>query len=100
MNVNTVNSASRFAERVAELLEKVEFKRAVKPADREAVYRLQCEVCRRQHLLNARLEGRLYDEAYDDSANGCSTMTLIEGELASTARIHVGADERALFPPP
>jgi N-acyl amino acid synthase FeeM len=98
MSVNEINGTSRFAERIARLLEKVEFRRAVRPADREAVYRLRYEAYRRQNLLNPRLVGRLYDEVYDESLNGCSTMTFIDGELASTIRVHVGAHEDAILP--
>jgi hypothetical protein len=40
----------------------------------------------------------LYDEVYDASPNSLTTMTTIDGELASTVRVHVVADEEAVSP--
>ncbi len=98
MDGNGAHDTSRFADRVARLLEKVEFRRAERAADREAVYRLRYEAYSRQNMLSASFEGRLYDEVYDECPNGCTTMTFVEGELASTVRVHVGADEDAILP--
>ncbi|HEX9169117.1 MAG TPA: hypothetical protein VF886_09355, partial [Roseiarcus sp.] len=51
-----------------------------------------------QNLLNQRLEAMLYDEVYDQGPNQLTTMTYIDGELASTVRVHVIADEAAVSP--
>ena len=40
----------------------------------------------------------LYDEAYDESPNSLTTLTYIDGELASTVRVHVVDNEAAVSP--
>jgi hypothetical protein len=98
MYVQVSSEARRFADRVAEMLERVEHRPAICEADREAAYRLRYEAYLRQNLLNERLEATLYDEIYDQSPNSLITMTHIDGELASTVRVHVIADGAAVSP--
>src|ERR1700690_3985712 len=98
MYVQVSGQARRFAERVAEMLERVEHRPAISEADREAAYRLRYEAYLRQNLLNQGVEAMLYDDVYDTSPNSLTTMTYIEGELASTVRVHVIADEAAVSP--
>jgi hypothetical protein len=62
MYVQASGHAQRFADRVAEMLDRVEHRLAVCQADREAAYRLRYEAYLRQNLLNQRLEAMLYDE--------------------------------------
>jgi hypothetical protein len=98
MDVYALGHSSRFADRVAKMLEHVDYRPAVRLADREAAYRLRYEAYLRENLLNPRLDAILYDEIYDKSPNSLTTMTYIEGELASTVRVHVIADEVAVSP--
>jgi hypothetical protein len=98
MSIQASGHAPRFADRVAEMLERVEHRPAMCEADREAAYRLRYEAYLRQNLLNERLDAMLYDEVYDKSPNSLITMTYIEGELASTVRVHVITDEAAVSP--
>ena len=98
MYVQVSGHAPRFADRVAEMLERVEHRPAISQADREAAYRLRYEAYLRQNLLNQRLDAMLYDEVYDKSPNSLISMTYIEGELASTVRVHVVTDEAAVSP--
>ena len=98
MYVQASGHAPRFADRVAKMLERVEHRPANCQADREAAYRLRYEAYLRQNLLNERLDATLYDEVYDKSPNSLITMTYIDGELASTVRVHVIGDEAANRP--
>jgi hypothetical protein len=98
MDVYVSGHASRFADRVAAMLERVKHRPAVSRADREAAYRLRYEAYLRQNLLNERLDSMLYDEVYDESPNSLTTITHIDGELASTVRIHVVNNEAAVSP--
>jgi len=98
MDVHVSGHAPRFADRVAAMLERVEHRPAISRADREAAYRLRYEAYLRENLLNERLDSTLYDEAYDESPNSLTTMTYIDGELASTVRVHVVHDEAAVSP--
>lgn len=77
MYVDALSHLPRFADRVAKMLERVEHRAALSSADREAAYRLRYEAYLRENLLNQRV---------------------IDGELASTVRVHVVADEEAVSP--
>ena len=68
MYVQVSGRAPRFADRVAEMLERVEHRPAICQADREAAYRLRYEAYLRQNLLTERLDATLYDEVYDKSS--------------------------------
>jgi hypothetical protein len=98
MDVHGLGHSLRFADRAAKMLEHVEYRPALCRADREAAYRLRYEAYLRQNLLNPRIDAILYDEIYDKSPNSLTILTYIEGELASTVRLHVMADEAAVSP--
>lgn len=98
MDAHVSGEASRFADRVAKMLERVEHRAAIRLADREAAYRLRYEAYLKQNLLSERVDSMLYDEAYDESPNSLTTLTYIDGELASTVRMHVLNDEAAVSP--
>lgn len=98
MHVHASGHSSRFADRAAKLLERVEHRPALCDADREAAYRLRYEAYLRQNLLNPRVKAMLYDEVYDESPNSLTTLTYIDGELASTVRLHALADEAGVSP--
>jgi hypothetical protein len=98
MHVHASGHSSRFADRAARMLDRVEHRPALRPADREAAYRLRYEAYLRQNLLNPRIDATLYDEVYDEARNSLTTLTYIEGELASTVRLHVMGDEAAVSP--
>jgi N-acyl amino acid synthase FeeM len=98
MDVQVSGHAPRFADRVAAMLERVEHRPAIHRGDREAAYRLRYEAYLRQNLLNERLDSMLYDEIYDESPNSLTTTTYIDGELASTVRVHVVNDKAAVSP--
>jgi hypothetical protein len=98
MHVHASDHSSRFADRAAKMLERVEHRPALSRGDREAAYRLRYDAYLRQNLLNPRIDAILYDEVYDESPNSLTTLTYIEGELASTVRLHAMADEIAVSP--
>jgi hypothetical protein len=98
MDVRAFDRSQRFADRVAGMLQRVEFRPAVCPAEQEAAYRLRYEAYLKRNLLKPRLDAMLYDELYDKSPNSLTTMTYIDGELAATVRVHVVADEAAASP--
>ncbi len=98
MVVQAFDHAPRFADRVARMLERVEFRAALAPADREAAYRLRYQAYLRQNLLGPRVDAMLHDEIYDKSDNALTTLTFIDGELASTVRVHVVTNDAAASP--
>jgi hypothetical protein len=98
MSVQNTETASRFSERILRLLERVEHRSARTPSEKEAVYRLRYEAYIRNGLIDAREDGLLRDENYDDAPNTWITMTFIDGQLAATTRVSLGVDENATLP--
>jgi hypothetical protein len=98
MDTYVGGATSRFADRVLRLLELVEHRCATTRAEKEAVYRLRYDAYIRQRLIEPRADGRLYDKAFDDAPNAWITTTFVDGEIASTFRIHVAADETGALP--
>jgi hypothetical protein len=91
-NINT--GLSRFSERVLQLLDKVEHRRARTRGEFDAVYRLRREVASRRGF-DPYAEGR-FDAALDNAPGTWITTTFIDGELISTLRIHltIGENDR------
>jgi hypothetical protein len=98
MDAGVSGTASRFSDRVLRLLERVEHRCARTRTEKEAVYWLRYEAYIRQGLIDPRVGARLYDKAVDDAPNAWITTTFIDGELASTVRVHVAADENGVLP--
>jgi hypothetical protein len=98
MDAQVADVALRFSDRVARLMERVEHRVARTPAEKEAVYRLRYDAYIRNELIEPRADALLHDESYDDAPNSWITATFIDGELASTTRINLGADEDANLP--
>jgi hypothetical protein len=98
MDARIANTPSHFSDRVFRLLERVEHRVAKSVAEREAVFRLRYEAYRRNALLEPRADGQLYDERYDNAPNALITMTFLDGELAGTTRVNLGAGENAILP--
>ena len=92
------DTGSRFSDRVLRFLERVEYRCAVTRAEKEAVYRLRYDAYIREGLIAPRADGQLYDEALDDAPNAWITTMFIDGELASTVRVHVASDETGVLP--
>jgi hypothetical protein len=97
MDVQVLSQSSRFADRIAKMLERVEHLPVVSRADREAAYRLRYEAYLRENRVNPQVDAMLCDD-YDKNPNSLTTMTYIDGELASTLRVHVITEEVAVSP--
>ena len=96
---SVTGGASRsFSDRVLRLLERVEHRVVTAPAEREAAFRLRFEAYQKIGFLRGDDGDRLYDPRYDDAPNAWITTTLIDGELAGTVRVNIGADENAILP--
>jgi hypothetical protein len=94
-----INSApGTFSDHVFRLLERVEHRVASNQADREAAFRLRYAAYRRIGFIKPRPDDKLYDPLYDDDPRARITMTFVDGELAGTVRVNVGACENAVLP--
>ncbi len=98
MQYGVAKMSPRFSDRILQLLERVEHRCAETRTEKEAVARIRNEADFRQRLVEPRANGRLHDKGLDDAPNAWVTMTFIDGELASTLRLHVAADEKDALP--
>lgn len=98
MRVSRVSARSRFVDHVFKLLERVEYRRAKSPAEREEVYKIRYDAYRRENFIEPSLDERLYDESYDELQNGAIFGVYVDGEMASTIRIHVARSENEALP--
>jgi hypothetical protein len=98
MQAQSSSTPTRFSDRVFRFLERVEHRVAKSASEREAVFRLRYEAYVRNGLLEPRADRQLYDERYDDAPNSWITMTFVDGELAGTTRVNLGADENVILP--
>ncbi len=48
--------------------------------------------------MEPRADGQLYDQRYDDAPNAWITTTFIDGELAGSTRVNIGAGKDAILP--
>ncbi len=80
-----------FSARLAQLAAKIEFRRADSDAEREAIFRLRYEAYRREGAIAADPSGRFADA--DDEAGNAYLMGLyIDGELATSLRLHIASN--------
>ncbi len=92
-----VQQASRFADRVLRLLERVEYRRAESPADKAAIYRLRHDAYMRAGTVEPRPSGMFHD-AMDETDNAWLIGVFIDGALASALRLHISASPRVPLP--
>lgn len=88
---------SRFSDRVLRLLERVEYRRAESPEDKDAIFRLRYDAYLREGAIEPRASGR-FSDPFDEACNVQIIGMFIDGELASSIRIHVAASEDAPLP--
>jgi hypothetical protein len=98
MRVGGVKAKSRFVDHVFALLERAEYRRLQKSSERNEAFKIRYDAYRRENFIEPSQDERLYDPAYDDSPNGNIFGVFIDGEMASTIRIHVARREDEALP--
>jgi hypothetical protein len=87
----------RFADRVAHLLERVEYRRADTPQDKAAIFRMRHDAYTQAGTIEAR-PSRIYSDPDDETPNAWLIGVFIDGELAGSLRLHISASPEALLP--
>ena len=83
-------TAKSFSERLAELTARIEFRRADAEEDREAIFRLRYRAYLREGAIGPNSAERFADR--DDEADNAFVLGLyIDGELATSLRLHVAS---------
>src|SRR5205809_169244 len=88
MSAVALASAPSFAERVLELLEKLDYRRARSEDEKEAIYRLRYNAYLREGSIAPNFGRRLTDR-FEDTPNSWTYGLFIDGKLSSSIRIHV-----------
>lgn len=79
-----------FSDRLADLAARIEFRRADSHEEREAIFRLRYQAYLREGAITPNVAERFADE--DDEAENAYLMGLyIDGELATSLRLHVAS---------
>lgn len=81
-------ATSSFADRVVQLLERVDYRRADTGEDREAIFRLRYDAYLREGAIKPSLNHR-YADTFDDLPNAWVFGIYLDGELASSIRLNV-----------
>lgn len=90
-------SAPSFPERVTSLLERVDYRRADTAEEREAIFRLRYDAYLREGAIKPSHPPR-YTDALDDTPNCWIFGIYLDGELASSIRLHVAAKPQDALP--
>ena len=90
-------SQSSFSDSVAKLLDRIDYRRADSSEAREAIFRLRYQAYMRDGTITANATGTFSDH-YDDTDNAFLFGLYVDGELASSIRIHVATREHPYFP--
>lgn len=88
---------SRFADRVLRLLERVEYRRAESEEDKDAIYRLRHDAYMREGAIEP-TASRRFSDPFDEASNVWIVGMFIDGELASSIRLHIAATLDAPLP--
>jgi hypothetical protein len=79
MSLATGRAPATFSDRVLRLLERVEHRIALAPAEREAAFKLRFDAYQKIGLLQQRNEERLYDPRFDDAPSRPLKKSLASG---------------------
>lgn len=86
-----------FSERVAQLLDKIDCRLIESEEERDEIYRLRYEAYLREGAITPNLT-KTFSDQYDETDNVWLFGLYIDGDLASSIRIHVASRENPAFP--
>ena len=92
-----VMPGKNLSDRVLELLERVDYRRVETPEDREAIFRLRYFAYLREGAIAANVQERFADPL-DDTPNAWIFGVYVDGELASSIRLHVASRQARDLP--
>jgi N-acyl-L-homoserine lactone synthetase len=97
--VSTPSSISNpsLTDRVLALLERVDYQRAETAEDRDTIYRLRYQAYLKEGAIEPNPSERFLDK-YDESPNCMIFGVYVDGELASSIRLHVASREYPEMP--
>jgi N-acyl-L-homoserine lactone synthetase len=87
-----------FSDRVAALLKRTDCRRADTGEEREAIFRLRYQAYLRESAISANSSERFADDDDDEADNAYLFGLYIDGQLASSLRLHVASKQCPHFP--
>jgi N-acyl-L-homoserine lactone synthetase len=96
-SVRLVASNQRLNDRVAELLERVDYGLAETAEDRDAIFRLRYRAYSREGAIAPNDSG-VYSDSFDDTDNAWVFGIHIDGELVASIRLHVATGTSSALP--
>ena len=90
-------SGSSFSDRVALLLARTECRRAETAEERDAIFRLRYQAYLREGAISPNASGRFSDH-YDEMGNVHLLALYVDGELASSLRLHIASRDNPVCP--
>jgi hypothetical protein len=84
-------------DRVQRLLEQADYRRADAPQEKDAVYRLRYAAYLREGAIPENSSGR-FSDALDETDNAWTFGVYLDGELASSIRLHVASRQTPALP--
>src|SRR5947209_10517744 len=97
IHVLTAEEPSSFATRMAMLLNRVEYRRADRDEDKDAIFRMRHEAYTRERSIEPNRSG-LFRDAEDETPNAWLIGVFIDGVLASSIRLHVASRPQHYLP--
>jgi N-acyl amino acid synthase FeeM len=88
---------SSFSDRVSQLLDRIDYRIIESDEDREAIARLRYDAYLREGAISPN-PSRTFTDPYDDKKNVWIFGLYVDGELASSIRIHVASKDDPVFP--
>jgi len=83
--------------RIEKLLERVEYKRADSPEEKQAIFRMRYEAYTRGGYIEPNPRG-LFTDPDDERRNAWLIGVFIDGELASSIRLHISSQPEHFLP--
>ena len=95
--LDSATAPKNFSDRLAALASRIECRRADSAEDREAIFRLRYKAYLREGAISPNAAER-FSDADDEADNAYIFGLYLDGELASSLRLHIGSKEHPDFP--
>lgn len=92
-----LESQTTFSDRIAQLLDRIDCRLAESSEDREAIFRLRYDAYLQEGAIAPNFT-HTFSDPYDEMENVWLFGLYVDGDLASSIRLHVASDENRDFP--
>lgn len=97
MSESSLEPQSNFADRMQEMLSRIEYRVALTPESRDAIFRMRYDCYLREEAIDPN-DTLQYTDSYDQAPNASLIGLFVDGVLSSSIRLHVATRECAIVP--